>query len=102
MAAVLAILKVASLVAAFGLVGLMGVNLGQAEAAPNLTSSSTLSVDRHLVNLCEEVTFTITYTTTDLNHSFRLILQSIDDDGTTVGVRTVSSYVLQFASRAQP
>ena len=82
MAAVLAILKVAWLVAAFGLVGLMGVHLGRAEAAPNLATTSTLSVDRHLVNLCEEVTFTIAYTTTDLNYHFRVYLQNIENDGT--------------------
>ena len=98
MAAVLAILKVASLLAAFGLVGLMGVNLGRAEAAPNLATTSTLSVDRHLVNLCEEVTFTITYTTTDLNQRFRLRVQNIDDDGTTTDVASVT----HISSSSQP
>ena len=98
MAAVLAILKVAWLVAAFGLVGLMSVNLGRAEAAPNLATTSTLSVDRHLVNLCEEVTFTLTYTTTELNRYFDLRLQKILDDGTSSGVASVT----HISSSSQP
>ena len=44
MAAVLAILKVAWLVAAFGLVGLMGVHLGRAEAAPTGVATAVVVV----------------------------------------------------------
>ena len=83
MAAALAILKVASLVAAFGLVGLMGVNLDQAQAAPSLAATATLSVDRHLVNICEEVTFTTTYTATVVGRKYRVTLQNVHNDGTS-------------------
>ena len=83
MAVALAAVKVVVVAAAFLLAGIAGVH--PAEAVPSLATTSTLSVDRHLVNICEEVTFTLTYTTTLLNHQFTLYLDNILNDGTGGG-----------------
>ena len=81
MAVALAAMKVVVVAAALFLAGIASV--GSAAAVPSFATTTTLSVDRHLVNLCEEVTFTVAYATTEEGRQFRLHLQNIQDDGTT-------------------